>query len=302
MKSKLLSLALIIGLASCGNSQPQNNVYVQPASAQTTDINVQASDVPGFDVNNFAALLKTQKNPQALEQVINSANNNVNNLDLNGDGNIDYVKINEVGANTLQVVDNISATDSVIVATLTLTPGTKTMTIQGNQDYCGNNYYYQSTYHPTDWLFMAYLLTPHVYYHPMWHYGYYPRYYGVGYRSHYGHSYTRSSVTRVREYRTNPSSFRQKYYPSKSYSTPSSPVRRSLSTPGSSQRSFQVRSSSTPVRSGGFGNSSSRSRSSFGSPSSSSRSSFGSSRSSFGSSRSSFGGSRSSFGGGRRGR
>lgn len=297
MKSKLLSLALIIGLASCGNSQPQNNVYVSPASAQT-DINVQASDVPGFDVNNFAALLKTEKNPTTLEQKINSAGNNINNLDLNGDGNIDYVKINEVGANTLQVVDNTSATDSVVVATLTLTPGTKTMTIQGNQDYCGNNYYYQSTYHPTDWLFMAYLLAPHPYYHPMWHYGYYPRYYGGGYRSHYGHSYTRTSVTRVREYRSNPSSFRQKYYPSKSSASPASNYnRRSLSSPTSSQRSFQTRSSSTPVRSGGFGNSSSRSRSSGSSSFGSSRSS---SRSSFGGSRSSFGGSRSSGGGRRR--
>lgn len=273
MKLKLLSLALMIGLASCGSSQQQsqNNVSV----SSNSDINVQASDVPGFDVNNFAALLKTEKNPQALEQKINTSNNNINNLDLNGDGNIDYVKVVEAGANTLQVVDDTSATGSVTIATLSVTPSTNTMTIQGNQDYCGNNYHYTSVYSPTDWLLMAYLLHPHPFYRPMWHYGYYPGYYGGGYHTRYSHSYSRSSVSRVREYRTNPSSFRSKYGNStkSSASSGSSYNRRSLSTPTSSQRSYSTRNSSTPVRSGGFGNSNSRSsgRSSFSGSRSSSR-------------------------------
>jgi uncharacterized membrane protein YgcG len=279
-------LGLSLGLNSCGEPQVSaqtNNVTIN--QSQPSNIDVQTANVPGFDVNEFANLLKNTKDPQTIEQAINQPNNKINNLDLNNDGNIDYLKVVESANHTLTVVDETSATNSVTVATLTVNPQQQTMQIAGNQAYCGNTYMYTSHYTVGDWLFMSYFLYPHSYYVPMYHWGYYPRYYHP-YRSYYGYGYSRPyyrqtyRTTNVyrNTYRT--SNYRSGYRPTSSY-TP----RQSISSPKTSQRSFSVRNSSSPVRSGGFGRSSSG---------------FSSSRSSFGGGRSSFGGGRSSFGGGRR--
>jgi len=308
--------ALTIGFASCSPSQSsnaQNTVTV--SQAQPSDIDVQTADVPGFNVSEFANLLKVTKDPASIEQAINQPNNKINNLDLNGDGNIDYLKVVESANNTLTVIDETSATASQTIATLTVNPQSQTLQVAGNQAYCGANYHYSTHYSVGDYLFMSYLLSRHAFYVTPYHYGYYPgfyrpyrSFYGYGYsRPYYRQTYSRNVRTGVVTRSTSASPSRSYNSSSRSYSTPTQ-TRKSFSTPTSSQRSFQVRNTSTPVRSGGFGNSSrsSSSRSSFGSGSSSSRSSFGSGRSSFGSSRSSsssrssFGSSRSSFGGGGR--
>lgn len=238
-------------LASCEDPQ-QNSV----------NIDVAANNLAGFNVSNFAQLLKTTKDPQSLEQAINAPNNSINNLDLNNDGKVDYLKIVEQQNGTLQVVDDYSATQSAVVATLNINQQTNTLSVNGNQTYCGNNYYYQSHFTFGDYLMMSYLLRLHPYYVPVYHYGYYPSYY---------HSTTVVRRTYV------PSSST-----SNSYRNYSSPSRSSLSSPSTSQRSFETRSTTSPVRSGGFGSSRS---SGFSSGFGSSRSSgFSSSRSSFGSS------------------
>ena len=240
MKKILIPLfALIVG---CGQTE-QNTVNVEVSN-----------NTPGFNVTNFAQLLKTTKDPQSLEQSINSTNNNINNLDLNNDSQVDYLKVVEQQNGTIQVVDEYSNTQSTVVATLTVNQQAQTMNVSGNQAYCGDNYMYQSHFSAGDYLLMAYLFRPHPYYVPVYHYGYYPSY------------YHRSAVVRRTYTTSNRTSINRSNIITNS--------RSSISTPSSSQRSFQSRSSSSPVRSGGFG--SSRSSSS----SSSSRSGFGSSRSS----------------------
>ncbi len=244
----------LLFLLTVGCSQPQQN---------DVNIDVTPSNVQGFNVSNFAQLLKTTKDPQSLEQALNAPNNSINNLDLNNDGKVDYVKVVEQQNGTLQVVDDYSSTQSAVVATMNINQQSNTLSINGNQTYCGNDYSYQSHFSVGDYLMMSYLLAPHHYYTPLYHYGYYPS------------SYHQTTIVR-RSYSPSGRS-------SQSRSVNSAPSRSSLSSPTTSQRSFESRNSSAPVRSGGFGSSHT---------SSSSGSSFG------GSSRSSFGGSRSSFGGG----
>jgi hypothetical protein len=218
--------------SACQNPPQQNNVTIE------------SNDAPaGFDVNKLAQLVKTSTDPQTLEKGINDPNNHINNLDLDKDGNIDYLKVEEPGPNKLKVVDDVSDSDSVTVARININPdssnNTAELSVNGNPQYVGYNNYYHSSFSFTDFLLLSYIMRPHSYYMPMYHYGYYPSYY-----------------TRVRTV-TN-------FRPTTSSSMSS---RRSFSR-SSSQRSFSTRSSST-VRSGGFGHSSS---------SSSGRSSFGRSR------------------------
>jgi hypothetical protein len=228
MKKILIALTAIVFLAAgCMQNPPQ----------QQNNVTIENNTTAGFDVNKLAQLVKTSTDPQTLEKAINDPNNHINNLDLDKDGNIDYLKVEESDKNKLKVVDDVSSSESVTVASINVAPtdnNTADLSIQGNPNYAGNNNYYHSSFTFTDFLLMSYLMRPHSYYMPMYHYGYYPSYY-----------------TRVHTY----SSFRPTTSPAMS-------SRSSLSNPSRSQRSFGTRSSQ-PVRSGGFGSRSSG-RSGFG--------------------------------------
>lgn len=274
---KLLFVALSacsIGLFSCGGNsnypQEHNNVTFSPMS---NNVNIQADkDNAAFDVNALSNVVQKSTDPKILEEKINDPGNNINNLDLDKDGKIDYLTVTEAANNQLTISD--AAVDpAVTVANLTITPNndgqTASMQIQGSPQYCGSyNTYYRPSISFGEMMFLAYLMRPHPYYYPMYGYGHYPSYYS-----------SRRTVVRT-TYHPAPSQ-----YVHNSGGSSRSSGRSSFSSPSGSQRSFGVRESSKPVGSGGFGNS----RASYSSPS---HSSFGSSRSSFGSSRRSFGGRR----------
>jgi hypothetical protein len=221
--------AALFFITGCSQNPPQQN-----------NVTIESNNAPaGFDVNKLAQLIKTSTDPQTLEKAINNPDNKINNLDLDKDGNIDYLKVEEPDKNRLNVVDDVSDADSVTVARIKIDPtqnNTADLSIQGNPTYVGYDNYYHSSFSLTDLLLLSYFMRPHSYYMPMYHYGYYPSYY-----------------SRVRTVST--------FRPSTSSSMSSRGFRSSLSSPGRSQRSFGTRSSQ-PVRSGGFGRSSSSGRSS----------------------------------------
>jgi len=240
MKKILIGLGLVVVAAGCSQNPPQQN-----------NVTIQSSAPAGFDVNKLGQLVKTSTDPQTLEKAINDPNNHINNLDLDKDGNIDYLKVEEPSQNRLSVVDDVSDADSVTVARINIEPNqannTANLNIQGNPTYVGYDNYYHSSFTFTDFLLLSYLMRPHPYYMPMYHYGYYPSYY-----------------TRVRTV--------THFRPTTSSAMSSRSYRSSLSSPTHSQRSFSSRSS-RPVRTGGFGSGSSSSRRSSG---------FGRSRGGFG--------------------
>ncbi|MFP5042975.1 hypothetical protein [Parasediminibacterium sp. JCM 36343] len=216
------------------------------ASAQGNNVNIEATTLPGFNINNFANLVRQTNNPSELEKAINSDNNDINNLDLNKDGMVDFLKVIE-GANQIQVIDDVDATNAVTVATLNLSRRNDVGDVQivGSPVYCGPYYTYHSSFPIAEVLFFSYLFSPHRYYVPMYHYGYYPPYYrryGINSYRTVTHTYTRST-TIYRGGAGRPSSFR-----------PSVNNRTSISSPASSQRSFSPRNTGSTVRSGSFGN------------------------------------------------
>lgn len=292
MKRILLAVFAATLFASCSNPD-RNRVRIEDGG-NNVSIQPNANVAGGFDVNKLANIVKQSTNPAKLEDAINTPANGITNLDLDNDGNIDYLKVTEAEDNRLRVLDDVDSTQSVTVATIKVTPNpdnsTANLNINSNPDYAGSYYQYHSSFGLTDFLLLSYLMRPHPYYVPMYHYGYYPRTYVR----------TRIVTTRSNGY----ASSRNPIY----RATPA--YRSSIGSASRSQRSFSPRSGSSSYRSSGFGSSRSSSPS-YSSPSrsyssgssrsfgSSSRSSFGSSRSSsFGSSSRSrsFGGSRSSFG------
>ena len=239
MKKIFIALTMLAVVASSctQNRREQNNVTIENNTPS------------GFDVNKLAQFVKTSTDPETLEKAINNPANQINNLDRDKDGNIDYLKVEEGENNRLKVIDDVSNSESVTVASIRIDPDNTSnqadLAIQGNPAYVGYNNYYHSSFSFTDFLLLSYIMRPHAFYVPMYHYGYYPSYY-----------------TRVHTYST----FRPT---TSSYMSSRMSHRSSLSSPVRSQRSFSTR------RSGSFGSGSRRS--SFGS-SSFRRSSFGSSR------------------------
>src|ERR1043165_9593825 len=53
------------------------------------------AEVPGdnFSLEGALELFKKSKSPEEFEQLLNSPDSKVNNLDLNGDGDIDYIRV-----------------------------------------------------------------------------------------------------------------------------------------------------------------------------------------------------------------
>lgn len=307
MKKLFLLLTLATAcLVGCDSNQ-NGQVYVnspQPQDVYVTPVATNLGD--NLDLQALGELVKTAQNAQDLENKLNTAGS-INNLDLDGDGQVDYIKVTEYGSGTTKgfsfTVD-LAGGQSQEIATVEVQQGQNnqaSLNINGNQNiYGNNNNSYASNYSMSDLLIMHYLFSNHGYYVSPYHYGYYPSYYhsyGMVSRSSYGgrvSSVTKTSkITKTTTTRTSTAKSPNSNLSSSTVNTRA----KSLANPTSSQKSFTKTSASASKPSTrGFGSSSSSSSSRPSSSSSSSRSS--SSRSSgFGSSSRSSGG-RSS--GGRR--
>jgi hypothetical protein len=111
------------------------------ANAQTT----LESEVPGdnFSLEGALELFKKSSSPEEFEKMLNSADSRVNNLDLNGDGNIDYMRVidrNEGNVHLFIIQAALSKTESQDVAVIELEKlgnGKAVLQITGDADVYG---------------------------------------------------------------------------------------------------------------------------------------------------------------------
>lgn len=104
--------------------------------------------LPGdnFDLYGALELFKKADTPEAFEKAINSNDNEVNNLDLDGDGKVDYVKVidkKDGDAHTLILQVDVSATEKQDVAVIQVekTGDDKAhVQIVGDEDLYGKDY------------------------------------------------------------------------------------------------------------------------------------------------------------------
>jgi hypothetical protein len=103
------------------------------------------SEVPGdhFSLEGALELFKKSASPEEFEQLLNSADSKVNNLDLNGDGEIDYIKVvdrNEGNVHAFILQAIVSETESQDVAVIELEKlanGKAVLQIMGDSDVYG---------------------------------------------------------------------------------------------------------------------------------------------------------------------
>ena len=168
----------------------------------------EALGLPGDNLNLYAVLDVFQKSKtlEDFEQTINDPKSNINNLDLNNDKNIDYLKVvSSELSNThtiiLQDVINSKETQDVAVIEVSKESSGKIyVQIIGDVDLYGKDYIvepsdvangtpnpgysggdvvtYENNYRPVrDWVIVSFLFSPvYVVYHSPYHWGYYPSY------------------------------------------------------------------------------------------------------------------------------
>lgn len=114
----------------------------------TGNAQTQPADSTGLPGDNFSLegaleMFKTAQSPEEFEKMINTENNKVNNLDLNEDGNIDYVKVidkKDGDAHAFVLQDAVSETEDQDIAVIELEKsGTSEAVVQiiGDEDIYG---------------------------------------------------------------------------------------------------------------------------------------------------------------------
>jgi hypothetical protein len=106
---------------------------------------VRDEEVPGdnFSLEGALELFKKSESPQEFEKMLNTQDSKVNNLDLNGDGYIDYVRVidrNEgsVHTFTLQaVISDSEVQDVAVIALEKKANGKAVLQIIGDEDVYG---------------------------------------------------------------------------------------------------------------------------------------------------------------------
>ena len=112
--------------------------------------NAQENEDPKFTGENFSlegalALFKKANSLENFEELLNQESNNVNNLDLNDDGNIDYINVDDIKENDTHVIvlsTFLSKTDKQDIATIGIEKtGNEeaTLQIEGDEDLYAEN-------------------------------------------------------------------------------------------------------------------------------------------------------------------
>jgi hypothetical protein len=185
--------------------------------------------LPGDNLDLYAVmnLFQQSKTLEDFEKSLNDNNTNINNLDLNGDGQVDYIKVidnvdGDVHNIVLQVA--ISPRENQDVAVFTVqrfNNGTVQIQLTGDEDLYGKNYiiepiYERQTPNPgytgndtyvtttpaqvAVWPVVRFIYLPsYRVWHSNWYWGYYPSYwhpwrpvswhYYYGYQSNWDHIY-----------------------------------------------------------------------------------------------------------------
>jgi len=236
-------------LFGCSDNKPSNTV--------TVNTSVTAAD--GLNLKAVGSLLKTTTTAEELEKKLNEPDG-INNLDLDEDGTVDYIKVTEYGNDTAKgfsLTVDLAAGETQEIATIDVVKNGNTADVQvsGNQNIYGNNAAYNSSFSLSDALLFAYLFSPHPIYYSPYHYGYYPTYYRP-YRPISVSTY-RTRTTKI--VKTTP--FKKGKSKTVSKKRATSPnknkiaknIKAPLKKPTKSQKAFQKRNKSKTVKSGGFG-------------------------------------------------
>ena len=176
--------------------------------------------LPGDNLNLYAVmqLFQESKTLEEFERNLNDPNTNINNLDLNGDNLVDYIKVlDDVDGNVHNIILQVAVTrrenqDVAVFTVQRFNNGQVMVQLTGDEALYGRNYIiepiadetpnpgYQGTYERTTtaqiavWPIVRFIYLPtYVVWHSNWYWGYYPSYWSpwrpFSWHYYYGYHY-----------------------------------------------------------------------------------------------------------------
>ncbi|MBN1971860.1 MAG: hypothetical protein JXR48_00365 [Candidatus Delongbacteria bacterium] len=245
-------IVMFILLNSCGNNYYDTNITVTQDAAE------------GLDLKALTELVKEVKNSEELEKRLNS-DNSINNLDLNDDGIVDYLKVTEYGGGdaygfSITTEPEKGEIQEVASVEISRADDRADINVRGNEQIYGSGAYYHDNSHFWRNMFLfSYFTNGFGMWRSPYYWGGYPSYYRsytVVDRSSYRNrtsAYT-SRSNAVKTQQTNSSI--SKSNPNKN-AVATKGIKAGLKNPTSTQKNFQKRSTTKSVGAGGFGRKSS---------------------------------------------
>ncbi len=255
-------LVLFSSFRSCSSSSRYGDTY---------NVSVQqiagADAASGLDLQAVGALVKQAKTGEEFERLLNTPSVGVNNLDLDEDGAVDYIKVTEYGSGNVKgfsLTVDLAPGETQEVATIEIektSDGRANVQTYGNRHIYGANHYYHSSFGITDFILLSWLFNSNrPYYSSPWGYNSYPSYYGRYRPSSYDSYRQRTrNVTSSSTWSSSKTSTISSTTTSPNAGKTATNIKAPLKSPTTSQKSFQARNPSKTVRSGGFGRTSSSS-------------------------------------------
>jgi hypothetical protein len=201
MKTKFINTVLFT-LLTVGGIFAQDVTTVRANNSDISDnLNLQA----------VASIFGESQDLEDFERRLNDPDKQINNLDLNGDNRVDYLRVIEVTENNTHVIilQSVLAVDTFQdVATIEVERDRNnnvTVQVVGDSYVYGPNYIYEPVYVATPPLYNVFWASSYRPYYSPWYYGYYPTYYSYWspypayrYRNHvHVHINTRNSYNYV---------------------------------------------------------------------------------------------------------
>ncbi|WP_294961324.1 hypothetical protein [uncultured Flavobacterium sp.] len=174
MKAKIFLIAVTALLFGSCAAQSQTTVY-----AKNSDI----SD--NLDLRAVASMFGESANLQDFERRLNDPKYQISNLDLNGDDEVDYLRVIESVENRTHVVIIQAVLDRDVyqdVATIDVERDNYnkvSVQIVGNSYLYGANYIYEPVYSVVPVIYTSFWVTNYRPYYSTWYWGYYPTYYSA---------------------------------------------------------------------------------------------------------------------------
>lgn len=173
MKTKVASLLMVL-IFSTIQSMAQKQITVE---AQNNDIS------NNLDLKAVATVFGESKTLEDFEQRLNDYNSGISNLDLNNDGQVDYLRVIEKNENDVHVVVVQAVLDKDVyqdVASIVVArdpESNTTVQVIGDPYIYGNNYIIEPAYVYTPSIFSFFWGNAYFSWHSPYYWGYYPGYY-----------------------------------------------------------------------------------------------------------------------------
>ena len=230
MKTKLASLLVVLILTT-----------TQCMAQRTIRVEAQNDDISNnLDLQAVSSIFGESRNLEDFERRLNDYDSQISNLDLNDDGEVDYLRVIESSEDNVHVVVVQAVLDRDVfqdVATIVVERSRNSrayVQVIGDSYLYGDNYIIEPVYIHTPSIFSFFWGNRYRTWHSPYYWGYYPRYYRYRepfevdiYLSHihrhinYNHQYHYSDRLRnERAYRIHSSISRNDYgsrYPSRSF-------------------------------------------------------------------------------------